>query len=92
MGSYDKKYKPYKMKIFFLLSIIIIAIVFLGRKFIYSAKRSLYKDQAAWSGKDIVIKYNNKREVLESEESDNFLKMIADEAKNYLDDQSKEKE
>ena len=86
------KNKPYKMKIFFLLSIIIIAIVFLGRKFIYSAKRSLFKDQAAWSGKDIVIKYNNKREVLESEESDNFLKMIADEAKNYLDDQSKEKE
>lgn len=66
--------------------------IFIGRKFFYSAKRSLFKDQAAWSGKDITIKYNSNsnREVAESKESDNFLKMIADESKTYLDDESQE--
>ena len=78
------------MKIFFLISIIIIAIIFLGRKAFYSAKRNLFKDQAAWSGKDIKIKYNNSMEMIES--NDNFLKIIADESKIYLDNQSKEEE
>ena len=79
------------MIIFFLLIIIIIiAMLFIGRKFFYSAKRSLFKDQAAWSGKDITIKYNSNREVAESGESDNFLKMIAEESKTYLDDESQE--
>ena len=81
------------MKIFFLISIIIlIAILFIGKKFINSAKRNLFKDQAAWSGKDIKIKYKNKIEIKGSEENDNILKMIADESKIYLDDQSKEEE
>ena len=82
------------MKIFFLLSIIIIALAFLGRKVFYSAKRNLFKDQAAWSGKDIKIKYNNTIEVTESNENDNenFLKIIADESKIYLENESKEDE
>jgi len=80
------------MKIFFLISIIIIAIIFLGRKAFYSAKRNLFKDQAAWSGKDIKIKYNNSMEMIESNDNDNFLKIIADESKIYLDNQSKEEE
>ena len=80
------------MKIFFLISIIIIAIIFLGRKAFYSAKRNLFKDQAAWSGKDIKIKYNNSMEIIESNDNDNFLKTIADESKIYLDNQSKEEE
>ena len=82
------------MKIFFLISIIIIAIIFLGRKAFYSAKRNLFKDQAAWSGKDIKIKYNNSMEMIESNDNDNdnFLKIIADESKMYLDNQSKEEE
>ena len=79
------------MKIFFLISIII-AIIFLGRKAFYSAKRNLFKDQAAWSGKDIKIKYNNSMEMIESNDNDNFLKIIADESKIYLDNQSKEEE
>ena len=81
------------MKIFFLISIIIIiAIIFLGRKVYYSAKKNLFKDQAAWSGKDIKIKHNNSMEVIESSDNDNFLKIIADESKIYLDNQSKEEE
>tara|TARA_B100000579_G_C22724810_1_gene801214 strand:- start:663 stop:905 length:243 start_codon:yes stop_codon:yes gene_type:complete len=80
------------MKIFFLLSIIIIALAFLGRKVFYSAKRNLFKDQAAWSGKDIKIKYNNTIEVTESNDNENFLKLIADESKIYLENESKEDE
>ena len=80
------------MKIFFLLSIIIIALAFLGRKVFYSAKRNLFKDQAAWSGKDIKIKYNNTIEVTESNDDENFLKLIADESKIYLENESKEDE
>ncbi len=80
------------MKIFFLISIIIIAIIFLGRKAFYSAKRNLFKDQAAWSGKDIKIKNNNSMEMIESNDNDNFLKIIANESKIYLDNQSKEEE
>ena len=76
------------MKIFILFSIIIITFLLIGRIFIYSAKRNLFKDQAAWSGKDIKIKYNTSREVSDSKESNNFLTMIANESKNYLEDQS----
>ena len=92
MRSYDWEIRPSKMKIFILFSLIIIGILLLAREFISSAKRNLFKDQAAWSGKDIKIKYNLKREVSESNEKDNFLKMIADESKIYLDDQSNKKD
>ena len=80
------------MKIFFLLFITIIAVVLIVRKFFYSAKRSLFKDQAAWSGKDIKIKYSDSNEVSNANGNDNYLKMIADESKIYLDDQSKKDE
>ena len=80
------------MKIFILLSILIIAILLIGKNFISSAKRNLFKDQAAWSGKDIKIKYNNSRNVSDSEGNDNYLKIIAAESKNYLEDQSRVKE
>ena len=80
------------MKIFFLLTIIIILVLLIGRSFIHSAKRNLFKDQAAWSGKDLKIKYRNSREVSESNENDNFLKIIADESKVYLETQLKKKE
>ena len=80
------------MKIFLLFTIFIIAILLIGRDFIYSAKRNLLKDQAAWSGKDIKIKYNTSRDPSETKANENYLKMIAQESKIYLDDQSKEKE
>ena len=80
------------MKTFLLFSIFIIAIILIGRDFIYSAKRNLFKDQAAWSGKDIKIKYNASIQDSESKENENYLKMIADESKSYLEDQSIKKE
>ena len=80
------------MKIFLIFSIIIITILLIGRNIIYSAKRNLFKDQAAWSGKDIKIKYTSSRDFSESNESDNYLKMIADESKIYLEDQSEKQE
>ena len=80
------------MRILLLLSICILAILFIGKKFFYAAKRNLFKDQAAWSGKDIKIKYNTSREVSDSKESNNFLTMIANESKNYLEDQSNKNE
>ena len=80
------------MKIFLIFSILIIVILFIGKNLISSAKRNLFKDQAAWSGKDIKIKYRNSREVSESKGNDNFLKIIADESKDYLETQLMKKE
>ena len=77
------------MKIFLLVSIIVLLVFFIFKKVFSSAKRNLFKDQAAWSGKDIKIKYNKSREISDSEKSDNYLKMIADESKLYLEDQFK---
>ena len=76
------------MKIFLIFSLIIIVILWIGRDFIYAAKRNIFKDQAAWSGKDIKIKYTESREVSEQKGNDNYLEMIAKESKIYLEDQS----
>ncbi len=80
------------MRIFLLLSIIVIVIFFISTKLFYSAKRNLLKNQAAWSGKDIKIKYTNSKEGLDSKRNDNFLKTIAHESKIYLDGQSNKEE
>ena len=71
----------------FLFSILMIAILLIGKKFFYSAKINLFKDQAAWSGNDIKIKYRNSEEVSGSERNENYLKKIADESRIYLEDQ-----
>tara|TARA_B100000579_G_C22700488_1_gene789534 strand:+ start:431 stop:607 length:177 start_codon:yes stop_codon:yes gene_type:complete len=55
-------------------------------------KRNLYRDQAAWSGKDIKIKYNNIKDMPEAKGIDNYLKVIAEESEVYLEDQSKKEE
>ena len=80
------------MKIFFIFFLIVMAIVLVSRKFFYSAKINLFKDQASWSGKDIKIKYRNSKEISKSKEKNNYLEMIADESKFYLENQSKNKE
>ena len=80
------------MKIFLLSSIFIIGILLISRNLFYSAKKNLFKDLAAWSGKDIKIKYNSSREVSESKGNDNYLEIIANESKLYLEGQSKRKE
>ena len=80
------------MKIFLILSLLILAFIFIGKKVVYSAKRNLFKDQASWSNKDIIIKYRNSNEIKDSKDNDNYLKVIADESKVYLDEQLEEKE
>ena len=80
------------MEIFFLLSIFILTIFFIFREIFYSAKINLFKDQAAWSGNDIKIKYNKSREISELKKNNNYLKTISDESKIYLEDQSNQEE
>ena len=80
------------MKIFLLFSLVIIVIFLIGRDLFYAAKRNLLKGQAAWSGKDIKIRYNSSKELSDSIDSDNYLKIIADESEVYLENQEKEKE
>ena len=75
-----------------ILSIIILATFLVFRKVFYSAKRNLFKDQTAWSGKDIKIKHNTSNEISELKENNNYLKIIADESKLYLEDQSNHEE
>ena len=76
------------MEIFLFLSILILGLFFGIKKVFYSAKRNLFKDQAAWSGKDLKIKYSKSKEISESKRNDNYLKIIAEESKVYLEDQS----
>ena len=80
------------MKIFLLLSLLIIAILFICKEVFYLTKRNLFKDQAAWSGDDMKIKYSNSKDNLDSKEINNYLKIIAAESKIYLDDQPNEEE
>ena len=80
------------MKIFLILFVLVIVLLIIGKDVLFSAKRNLFKDQAAWSGKDIKIKYSSSRKLSESKGKDNYLKIIADESKTYLEDQSKKKE
>ena len=86
------KLKLIYMGIFLLLSTIILVIFFIVKTFFYSAKRYLLKDQAAWSGKEIKINYNKSNEVSESKKNNNYLKMIVEESKIYLDAQSQKEE
>ena len=76
------------MEIFLFLSIIILGLFFGIKKVFYSAKRNLFKDQAEWFSKDIKIKYSKSKEISTSDKHDNYLKIIADESKLYLEEQS----
>ena len=77
-----------RMKIVLLLSILILAISFIVKNLFYSAKRNLFKDQAEWFSKDIKIKHSKSKEISALKKHDNYLKIIADESKFYLEEQS----
>ena len=77
------------MKIFLLLSILTIVFLFIGKSVFYSAKRNLFKVHTEWSSKDIKINYSKRRETSGSKKGDNYLKIIAEESRVYLEDQSK---
>ncbi|WP_269617224.1 hypothetical protein [Prochlorococcus marinus] len=80
------------MKIFLLLSILLLTIFFVLKKVLYSAKRNLFKDQAAWSNKDIKINYSKSKDTTELKKNHNYLKIIADESKLYLENEYREVE
>ena len=80
------------MRILLLLTLFILAISFIGKRFFYSAKRNLFKDQSAWSGKDIIIKHRNPEKMPVQKGIDNYLKIIADESKTYLENESRRDE
>tara|TARA_B100000579_G_C22274127_1_gene595194 strand:+ start:72 stop:317 length:246 start_codon:yes stop_codon:yes gene_type:complete len=80
------------MEIFLLISIIILVIFFIFKTVLSTAKRNLFKDQAAWSGKDIKIKYNKTQGISNSKSNENYLKIIAEESRGYLEDQNKRAE
>ncbi|AIQ97608.1 hypothetical protein [Prochlorococcus sp. MIT 0801] len=76
------------MEIFLLLSLILLTVFFVFKKVFYSAKRNLFKNQAEWFSKDIKIKYSKSKEISALKKHDNYLKIIADESKCFLDEQS----
>ncbi len=76
------------MKIFLLVSLFILIILTLLKKVFSSAKRNLFKDQTAWSNKEIKIKYSKSDEISKSNRNDNFLQVIAEESKGFLEKQS----
>ena len=80
------------MRILLLIFIVIIVILVISKNIFHSAKRNLFKDQATWSGKDIVIKHRNPKEIPVSKGIDNYLKIIADESKVYLEKESEKEE
>ena len=80
------------MKIFLIFSLLIISVLLITRNLFSSAKRNLFKDQAAWSGKDMKIKHSSSKELSKSKENNNYLKMIADESEIYLEDESRKEE
>ena len=92
LRSYNYFITKDKMRILLLLSIFILSVLLIGKKIFNSAKRNLFKDQAAWSGKDITITHNKSKEESQSKEIDNYLKIIADESKIYLEDYSEKEE
>ena len=81
-----------KMEIFLLFSILILMMFFIFKKVYYSAKINLFKDQAAWSGKDIKIIHRESKQVTESKKNNNYLNKIAEESKVYLEDQYKQEQ
>ena len=78
------------MKIILLFSILILVVFSIVRIIFHSAKRNLFKDQASWSGEDINIRYSQSKGNSVSKRDDNYLKIIAEESKVYLEDQSKQ--
>ncbi len=80
------------MKIFLPLSILLLTIFFVLKKVFYSAKRNLFKDQEAWSNKDIKINHSKSKDITELKKNNNYLKIIADESKLYLENEYREVE
>lgn len=80
------------MKILLLVFALFFGIFIVFKKVIFSAKRNLFKDQVAWSNKEIKIKHNKSKEISESNRDDNYLQIIAEESTEFLEEQYKREE
>ena len=79
------------MQLLILISLIIVFLFIFAKKAISFFKLNLVRDQRAWSGKD--IKINRKNLSFDNITSpdkikNNYLKVIAEESKIFLDEQS----
>ena len=78
------------MLIFLISLISVIIILFVAKRAFNSAKRNLFKDQAAWSGKEIKIKHKSAKEVTNSKNDENYLRIISEESTKFLEEEEKE--
>tara|TARA_Y100001968_G_scaffold229942_1_gene212769 strand:+ start:399 stop:647 length:249 start_codon:yes stop_codon:yes gene_type:complete len=71
------------------LSLIVIGITFFVF-FAWSAKKTLFKGQSVWSGKNIPIQRKGNREASKKPNGNQFLKSISLQTSSYLNDQEED--
>ena len=79
------------MKLSIIISLIIVFLFFILKKAVSLFKLNLIRDQRAWSAKDIKINHkdiNKNNSNSSSNIKNNYLNVIAEESKNFLDEQS----
>ena len=78
------------MQLLILVSLIIVFLFIVLKKVVSFFKVNLVKEQRAWSAKDIKINrkdLNGGKSTSSNNLKNNYLKVIADESKNFLDEQ-----
>ena len=79
------------MQLLILVSFIILFFFIISKRAISFLKSNLVKDQRTWSGKDIKINrkdINPNNRSSSSNTKNNYLELIAEESKIFLDEQS----
>ena len=79
------------MQLLIIVSLIILFLFVVLKKAISFFKENLVKGQRSWSGKDIKINYKDlktKNRTSSDNIKNNYLEVIADESKIFLDEQS----
>ncbi len=79
------------MQLLIIISLIIVFLFIVSRKVISLFKVNLVSNQRAWSGKDIKINrkdLNPNNSITSNNKKNNYLEVIADESKIFLDEQS----
>ena len=79
------------MKLLIIFSLIIIFSFIISKKAISFFKLNFVRDQRAWSGKDIKINHKNPNGNITTSSNainNNYLEIIAEESKIFLDEQS----
>ncbi len=76
------------MQLLILVILIIVFLFIVSKKAISFFKVNLLRNQRAWSSKDIKINRKDPNNNLSGNTKNNYLKVIADESKIFLDEQS----